>query len=87
MFVHFVSSEKHPQSHTKNYEVKDKIFLLLRECYSLLRGVVGAELNNFSIRYLAFTLPPQRIQLIELTGRKSGQPVLVMANVYEIIQE
>jgi hypothetical protein len=61
MFVHFVSSEKHPRSHTKNHEVKDKIFLLLRECYSLLRGVVGAELNNFSIRYLAFTLPPQRI--------------------------
>ena len=52
----------------------------------MLRGVVGAELNNFSIRYLAFTLPPQRIQLFELIGRKPGRPVLVMANVYEIIQ-
>jgi hypothetical protein len=54
--------------------------------YSLLRGVVGAELNNFSIRCLAFTLPPQRIQLFELIGRKPDRPVLVMANVYENIQ-
>lgn len=54
--------------------------------YSSLRGVVGAELNNLSIRCLAFTLPPQRIQLFGLTGRKLGRPVLVMANVYEIIQ-
>jgi len=38
MFVHFVSSEKHLRSHTKNHESKDKIFLLLRECYSIVTG-------------------------------------------------
>jgi hypothetical protein len=55
--------------------------------YSLLRGVVGAELNNLIIRYLRFTLPPQRIQLFDLIGRKPGRPVLVMTNVYDIIQK